>query len=174
MNKKTIINGLLLVIVVGGLLWLGQINQANKNVADNLNTNASLGPLISVESEFDFGMISMARGRVNHSFTIKNDSSSPITINKIYTSCMCTSATIIDGLGQRIGPFGMPGHGGASRANAEIAPQEFMTIEAVFDPAAHGPSGVGLAQRSIYLETIDNNSDMVSKLELSFTATVTQ
>ena len=46
-----------------------------------------------------------------------------------------------------------------------------MMLEAVFDPAAHGPSGVGLAQRYVYLET---NSAKSPKLEISFQAMVTR
>jgi len=83
---------------------------------------------------------------------------------------MCTTATITDNNKKETGTFGMPGHrGNLSRADIIIEPGENITVKAIFDPAAHGPAGVGLAQRSIYLET---DSGETPKVELRFKAKV--
>ena len=114
----------------------------------------------------------MANGDVSYRFKLKNEGDEAVAVKKVYTSCMCTIANILDAFEKKLGVFGMPGHGGASsNANIEIKAGESIIVEAVFNPAAHGPSGVGLAQRSIYLET---NSKKSPKVELNFTATVTQ
>ena len=154
------------------------INQ-NKN-SDSTNIAAgglalsqskgSAGLLAMAESNWDFGTISMKNGKVSHEFEIKNDGTEPLTINKIYTSCMCTTVTMTDNTGKNYGIFGMPGHGGAaSRANIKLGVGESLTAKTIFDPAAHGPSGVGLAQRTVYFET---NSTKSPSSEFNFTATV--
>ncbi|MDP2676785.1 MAG: DUF1573 domain-containing protein [bacterium] len=129
----------------------------------------SAGILQTADASFDFETISMKDGKVSHDFVAENSGEEPVIITKVYTSCMCTAAQITDGAGNVRGIFGMPGHAGPSSADIEVAPGERITIEAIFDPAAHGPSGVGLAQRSVYLET---NSGTSPKLEFSFQATV--
>src|SRR3972149_6018400 len=66
-----------------------------------------------------------------------------IRLKKIATSCMCTTASFdMDGKTTKF--FGMEGHGDANPpVNIEIgAGQEGKAI-VKFDPAAHGPQGVG-------------------------------
>lgn len=102
----------------------------------------------------DFGTVSMANGPVSKVFTIKNPTDNTATIQKLYTSCMCTSATLIQN-SQRIGPFGMPGHGGPIPTIAQtLNAGESAEVEVTFDPAAHGPAGVGPIQRDVYIETV--------------------
>lgn len=154
--------GLATIFGIGLLIAVGE--------EQNLPQRYSAGALSAAENEFDFGTISMKEGRVKHRFEIINNSQTPVKIEKIYTSCMCTTASVINTAGKVLGKFGMPGHGFPLRANIEVAAQETVFIDAVFDPNAHGPAGVGLAERSIYLET---NSAKVPKLELLFRALVT-
>ena len=54
----------------------------------------------------------MSKANVSHSFQNKNTGNLRLKF-KIYTSCMCTEATIVNG-DSRKGPFGMPGHSGLS------------------------------------------------------------
>lgn len=121
------------------------------------------------ESSYDFGEISMKEGLVRRSFTITNSSSStPLVVRSISTSCMCTEAFLLSD-GERIGPFGMPGHGGATRSLREEIPSgESREVEVVFDPAAHGPAGVGRITRAVFIE--DENGG-VQTLEISATVT---
>lgn len=167
MNKKIILAAALLVLTISALAWIarptGTSNTANLN---NLKS-ASNGILAATETSFDFGDISMTAGKVNHSFTVKNTGTEAIAIEKIYTSCMCTEATL-SAQGKEYGPYGMAGHGFIPKISVNLNPGEEAQVSAVFDPAAHGPAGVGKIQRSVYLE---NNAG--EPLELHFSATVT-
>ncbi|MBI2317113.1 MAG: hypothetical protein HYU75_08940 [Betaproteobacteria bacterium] len=62
----------------------------------------------------------------------------------------------------------MPGHGYIPALNEPLAPNEDAMIEIVFDPAAHGPAGVGPIERVV---TIENNA--APPLELALSAVVT-
>lgn len=149
--------GIITLIVVSG-------NSDNQNPAAY-----SASVLMAIENDFDFNTISMEDGNVSHRFEVKNEGEEQVIIEKVYTSCMCTTAYITNSSGKKYGGFGMPGHGLSPKTSIEIGPGESAIIEAIFDPKAHGPSGVGLVQRSIYLET---NSAKSPKLEFSFQATV--
>jgi hypothetical protein len=109
----------------------------------------------------------MAAGHVSHRYRIRNTGTEPLQIDRIYTSCMCTRATLTTSSGRSFGPFGMPGHGFVAPANAPLAPGQEASVDIVFDPAAHGPSGVGRIERAIMLE-----SAQARPLELRFVAMV--
>lgn len=124
--------------------------------------------LTADKTSFDFGTISMADGKIKYDFKIRNTSGRSIFLSKVYTSCMCTEANIISGA-ERLGPFGMLGHGGpAATINKKIEPNEEFTVETIFDPNAHGPAGIGKADRLIILETRPK-----SQLQLQITSLVT-
>lgn len=164
-QKKTIIGAGLALLILGGLVWIAKPAPSEPNTA--AAGNAGTGALTTGDHTFDFGTISMAAGNVNHAFAIKNTGSAPIVIKKMYTSCMCTTATLKTG-GASYGPFGMPGHGSIPAINANIAPGEAASVEAIFDPAAHGPAGVGKIERVVRLEPENGEA-----LEFHFTAFVT-
>ena len=128
------------------------------------------GFLTAEETVFDFGNVPMYGGKVKHSFHLKNISQVPVKISKIYTSCMCTEATLISGQSKK-GPFGMPGHNGlASFANQEIGAGEIATMEVEVDPAAHGPQGTGPAKKVVYIET----DSMIEPMKLMMDINVTK
>lgn len=54
-------------------------------------------------------------------------------------------------------------------ANLTVKPGETVTVKAIFDPAAHGPSGVGPVERQIMIST---NADP-GQITLQFKAVVT-
>lgn len=165
MNKK-IISIFLGIFALAGLIWLARPSGGDNPVPAPLASNRSF--LIGeAGNEYDFGTISMAAGRVSHAFRLKNAGEEAVLISKMYTSCMCTTATLVMN-GQRFGPVGMPGHGVIPKLNQLIGPNEEATVEVVFDPAAHGPAGVGRIQRAVILE---NNAGRL--LELKFAALVT-
>lgn len=126
------------------------------------------GPVMlsAAEMMHDFGDVSMAKGKVTRNFKVANNSDQPVSISRIYTSCMCTEAKLTMG-GESFGPYGMPGHGMTS-INKTMAPGLEADVEAIFDPAAHGPAGVGPVERVIYVETENG-----APLELKFRANVT-
>ncbi|MBI3019889.1 MAG: DUF1573 domain-containing protein [Parcubacteria group bacterium] len=168
-NKQLVIFGAILLLVVLGLMFVAQGDSTeNQNAA--LPTGNGATVLLAGEDFFDFGTISMRNGKVSSVFSVQNDGETPMMIQSVYTSCMCTEAFISDTVGKKHGPFGMPGHT-SPRTDIEVGAGETVSVEAVFDPAAHGPSGVGLAERSIYLET---NSATQPRVELRFKAVVTR
>ncbi len=127
----------------------------------------SVRALASVSPFHNFGNISMAAGKVSHRYWIKNIGAASLNINKLSTSCMCTDATLITRAGKK-GPFGMPGHGPTPRIEERLAPGESAQVDVVFDPAAHGPAGIGQTDRIV---TIENDEGL--PLELRFSAMVT-
>lgn len=161
----------LTIYAIVGIVLLGAIALfATRGNGDENSHVYSESSLSAMENNFDFQTISMKDGDVSHQFELKNEGAESVKIEKAYTSCMCTVAYIIDSAGRKYGKFEMPGHG-STKTNIEVESGESVFVEAIFDPSAHGPSGVGLAQRSIYLET---NSAKSPKLELSFRAMVTR
>lgn len=153
----------------GVSVWSGPARKAGAPVAvSNAQIVSSVGTLVALDASYDFGIISMAKGKVSKNFTIKNTSASPVVVTKVFTSCMCTTATLITALGKS-GPFGMAGHGGVTSAiNKEIAADAEAAVEVTFDPNAHGPAGTGTIRRVVYVET--RGSD--KPLELTFEAEV--
>lgn len=148
-NKKTnIISVIAIIFIIGGLVAVSRISNSKNKEINPVNNQ---GEITTEENSFDFGTISMAVGKVSHSFKVKNNSASPVKITKIYTSCMCTTATYIKG-DKKMGPFGMPGHGVVPKINQLVEPGAEAVIEVVFDPAAHGPAGVGRIERVVYIE----------------------
>jgi len=129
---------------VGLILILGAAEREGGGAA----TVYSASVLAAPEAEFDFGTIKMNAGKVEYEFEIKNEGEETITIEKVFTSCMCTEA-IIKSVGREYGPFGMPGHRGSGQTRISVGAGEKARVKAIFDPAAHGPAGVGLANRTI-------------------------
>lgn len=160
MKSKTLISLLVIVLVLVGLTaWSRQDAKPNNN--------QSAAVLVAAETDFDFGQVRINDGLISHNFTVKNDSAAAITIKKIYTSCMCTTAVWKDKNGTA-GPFGMPGHGAIPEVSRTLAPGETATVEVTFDPAAHGPAGIGRVERLVYLE-----NDAAEPFVLKFAANVT-
>ncbi len=162
MTRKSIIISLIVgLAIIGALAWVAQ--PAAKNSQATTNANAQL---TASETRFDFGTVSMANGTIKKRIALVNAGPDPVVIEKISTSCMCTTASLVKG-NEVFGPFGMPGHGYIPKINQAIEPNEEAGIEVTFDPAAHGPSGIGRVDRSV---SIENNAG--SPLEIQFTATV--
>ena len=161
--KSKIIIGIVVVLVLGAIVWLARPN------AKSTDEPIAIGPtvLTVTETNFDFGTISMAKGNVSHMFTVTNTGTELVIINKLYTSCMCTTASIMDGT-EKVGPFGMPGHSGIPSIKVSLAPGATTQVEAIFDPNAHGPAGVGTISRVVILE-----NSAGKPLEIGFTANVT-
>lgn len=147
---QNIILVLIAVAAVVGLIWLSKAGDG-ENGNNSAAASTGGGILSSQEQSFDFGLISMSKGKVSHSFRVKNTGTGPVIVNKIYTSCMCTVISLIKD-GGKIGPFGMPGMGVIPNIKEKLEQGEEAEILIVFDPAAHGPAGVGRINRSVSVE----------------------
>lgn len=163
-NDKTMwIIGIILVIGVLAVIFVagkGNNDQPNK-------PSGKQGQLQVSESLYDFGTLSMAKGKVDHIFKVANKTDKDINIKTLTTSCMCTNAYIENANGEK-GPFGMPGMGYVPPADEIIKAGESRDIKVVYDPAAHGPAGVGAIDRFIYLVDADGG-----KIQLEIRANVT-
>ena len=154
---------LAIIVLVGAALWyakgvsLKSQEQSAAVAASVLETN---------ESSYDFGEISMANGVVSREFKIKNPSENPVKIESIYTSCMCTNATLILN-SRKYGPYGMPGHGFVPKVRQTLAAGEESMLLVEFDPAAHGPAGVGPIMRIVTIESSDG-----ARIDLEISALV--
>jgi len=109
----------------------------------------------------DFGKIDIFSGTVTTEFLLTNEGADDITITGGTTTCGCTEGELG---GMRFGmheelaqPFVIPAGG-------------TVPLSVIFDPLAHGPSGVGLAQRSVFLKT---DSSATPELEVQIQALVT-
>lgn len=131
-------------------------------------TKETNGKLVALESFYDFGTISMKDGKVTKVFKVINGTDKDIFFPRLTTSCMCTAAFFVGLDGNKSGPFGMPGMGMVPKLDQTIKAGQSAEVEAVYDPNAHGPAGVGKIDRFIYLE--DSNGD---KLQFEIKAVVT-
>ncbi len=149
MNKVTI-------AVIGVLvIWLGWVIFDKKSDPVVKTASVGVGELELVgEGDFDFGEILMAGGDVKTNYTLKNTSDEPVTITNAQTSCMCTEANIFDADGKSVGVFGMGGaHGANPRISLEVPAGGEVTVEATYDPMAHGPDATGKLVREVFITT---------------------
>lgn len=157
------------LIFFGVLFFIGKNTSSKQSPVNDggKNDTGAKSTLTAPEQFFDFGTISMQNGKVTHGFLVKNENSQAVTLSKLYTSCMCTTAKIIYGE-REIGPYGMPGHGFIPTFSEELKAGEEAQVAVTFDPAAHGPSGIGTMERMVYLEQKSS-----APLTLRIKATVT-
>lgn len=101
-------------------------------------------------NEYDAGTVSMADGKIKRTFEIKNIGIGDLKIDSIWTSCHCTTARLTVN-NKTSAEFGMDKH----YTSQKIAPGEKGYLEVTFDPAFHGPQGIGSIVRAIYLSTND-------------------
>ncbi len=153
------------VVTVGMVVALALISKPGASSGGTVSTGNS-GLAIVGDAQYNFSTISMAKGTVRTEFQVKNTTAQTVTLTKLFTSCMCTKASLtIDG--KTVGPFGMPGHIAVPSISETLEPGATATVMAEFDPAAHGPAGVGAIDRKVTLE-----NDAGSPLEFGFTAFV--
>ena len=152
-----------LFILVGGVLVL-----STKSAGPEITTPIDAKVLEIDPENYDLGEVVMKDGLVNREYKVKNATDKTIKLKKIVTSCMCTKAKVKVGE-QETKLFGMEGHGDKNApVNIEIGAGEEALVTAVFDPAAHGPTGVGPFDRVITLTF----SDPVGIVELKFSGKV--
>lgn len=134
--KKLLYIGIVATVVIIGGILLG--------VTGAFESAAPDSALAFDKVLYDFGTISMAKGKVAQTFVLQNNGSQPVRLTDIRTSCMCTEA-VIEGEN-----FGMHGPYASS---ISVKPGKPTEVSVVFDPNAHGPQGVGPITREVYLKT---------------------
>lgn len=165
MKNKTIIYVFVVVLGLIGLMFLGKSTSKSISTVPGEITGG-VSTLVSSETVYDFGDISMSDGIVTKIFKVTNPTDKDVNIKSIFTSCMCTTAYIESEGGEK-GPFGMEGMGYLPPADEVIKAGESRNVRVVYDPNAHGPAGVGYIDRFIYLTDVSSGT-----LELEIKATV--
>lgn len=157
---------IIIAAILGVGIWFAQPGTTEPKTA-TLGTDSESSPFSAPELAYDFGTIRMANGKVSHEFKFRNAGADPVRLTRLYTSCMCTEATLVM-IGREYGPYGMPGHGFLSGFSESLKPGGEATLTVTFDPNAHGPAGVGPIERVAYLE-----NDAGEPLEFVITGQVT-
>jgi hypothetical protein len=107
------------------------------------------------EIERDLGTISQSKGDVSSDFELKNVGESDLIIDKLSSSCGCTSASVVyEG---KVGPsFTMPGHGKENPTDWQVAvkPGDTAILRVFYDPNAHGDF-TGAVTRTVSLFSND-------------------
>lgn len=148
-----------IIIVVLGSVWLS--SSSTPQVSASQNAKAYV---ISPTSA-DWGQIPMNKGNVLKVFTLKNTGTDTLKLYNIKTSCHCTKAHV--SIGSDDSPdFGMDSY---SSWVGEVAPGKEAKLSVIFDPAYHGPQGVGPISRFVSVETNDKANP---KLTFTVTGTV--
>lgn len=156
LSKKIVIAILIttLALFVGGVVMVSRPTKTEQNVVENVDAKLEV-----TETNYDWGNIDYSGGMVETLFEIKNVGSTTLSLYNVYTSCMCTTAQLATGKVQS--PlFGMHTK---SDYVLQVEPGDSASLKIVFDPAYHGPSGVGPVTRQIKVSTNDP-----SQTELDF------
>lgn len=163
-NIRKIAGIYLPVILITGLVIWGLVSYFSKEHQESY----SGAPKIEINpKEYDAGTVSMASGLVKKTYEIKNTGEGDLKIERIWTSCMCTTATLK--VRDKISPeFGM--HDSPLFWSEKIVPGQTGFLEVTFDPAFHGPQGIGPVMRAVYLSTNDPQN---KKAEIRLMANVT-
>ena len=160
-NRLIITISILTLVILGLGVWL-----LTRPTAAQLGTSTASGGKAEVAvTSFDWGTIDYGSGDAVAEFTISNSGSGSLSLAEVSTSCMCTTAQIIIN-GQKSPLFGM--HQKSSWIG-QIPPGVQAKLKVVFDPAFHGPSGVGPVVRQVVMKTNDPEHP---KLEFNLTGTV--
>ena len=147
-DTKFLIGAFLIsILVIVGVAFL--LSKNSKSEAE-IPTGDISGLSASPES-YDLGEVVINGGIVSKDYEVKNTTSGSLSLKKIATSCMCTTAKLKVG-DKETRLFGMEMVGDKNPPlDLEIPAGERAKITVEFDPAAHGPEGVGPFDRIVWL-----------------------
>lgn len=161
-NKKAIIIMVIstIVLLFGGVFFLTKTT-STPQISASQNAKA----YVADPTSFDWGNIPMDKGNKVKTFTIKNAGTEMLKLYNVKTSCHCTKAYVsINGVDSP--SFGMDS---LSSWTGEVPAGKEAKLTVVFDPAYHGPSGMGAVNRFVSVETNDAAN---SKLTFTLTGAV--
>lgn len=161
-------NRLIFTILIGVVALMGSGVYLAAKLGTPANVRMNKDALLSVtETDKELGDISIDQDLVVTDFLIKNVGSESLALYNLTTSCMCTVVQVQ--IGDVISPeFKM---GDRSTYVANVPPGEAATIKLIFDPAFHGPNGLGEVTRQAMMRT---NDPREPKLVFTMSATVTR
>lgn len=153
---------LTLILILGFALW-----QSGRQ-PEEVFSNQAISGLEVTPPSYELGNVPIKGGIVTKDYEVKNTTDKVLKLKKITTSCMCTTASFQVG-SKETRFFGMEMVGDKNPpVNIEVAPGQTGKVQVRFDPAAHGPEGVGPFDRIVWLAF----SDPAGVTELKFNGTV--
>lgn len=144
---KLILMGLslTLLLIFGGVFLVTKTNN-KASLATSQTTQVTVD-----KTSFDWGTIGINDGKVQAEFGLTNTGSAPLQLANVSTSCMCTTAQVI--IEGKASPyFGMMQK---SSWTGQVEPGKSAKLIVEFDPAFHGPQGIGQITRQAVVETND-------------------
>ncbi|MEK7673868.1 MAG: DUF1573 domain-containing protein [Patescibacteria group bacterium] len=165
-DTKIVATIFILIIVIGGVIFLSSKGQVKKPEQVVLNPEAKLEISKKVA---DLGNMKVSDEK-SADFEIKNNGSSTLKIFNVFTSCDCTFARVLIN-GKESPEFNMAMHmpPDALRWAGEILPNATATIRAIYKPAVMPV--FGLVERNIMFSTNDPSNKQV---ELTIKASVSK
>lgn len=147
-------------------------NQSDQDkLRQSLIANApSNAPKLAVaENKIDMGKVSQRDGIATTEFVIKNEGKSNLIIDKLSSSCGCTSGSVVY-QGEEGPKFSMPGHGNKEPDPAwqvAIAPGDEAKVKVYYDPSVH-PDLTGPVTRTVSIisnDPVDFEAKLTINLE---------
>jgi len=124
-----------------------------QTLIDSAPANA---PRIEIKkTERDLGTISQSQGVVSTDFEFSNVGKSDLVVNKLSSSCGCTSASVVYN-GEEGPEFAMEGHGKENPKDWEVAikPGDSAILRVFYDPTVH-PDLEGAVTRTVSIMSND-------------------
>lgn len=153
-NKETI------VLATAQEFGLERLTNESDRVAlrEQLLANApqDAAKISTSETKKDLGVVSQSKGTTTTDFFIKNEGKSDLVIDKLSSSCGCTSASLIYQSQESL-RFYMAGHGfdePNENWQVAIAPGDEAIVRVYYDPTVH-PDLVGPVTRTISIHSND-------------------
>ena len=122
MNKNILIVGLLAIAAFVGVMFLGRSTESAMSSQTEIAVKSALS---APETLYDFGEVQMKDGKVSHRFKVVNPTDKDLTADYLSTSCMCTTAYIVDDKSQSTA-YGMEGMGSSGKAKLLFKPLDRM------------------------------------------------
>ena len=137
---------LTLLLIFGGVFLVSKTNN-KASLAGGQNTQVSVD-----KTSYDWGEIGINDGKVQAEFTLTNAGAASLQLANVSTSCECTTAQIV--IEGKASPyFGMHQK---SSWTGQVEPGKSAKLIVEFDPAFHGPQGIGQITRQAVVETNDS------------------
>ena len=161
-TEKKVIIGIIIftLFILGGSIYVLGSGESAQAITMTQEAKADVA-----QKQFDWGNINYDGPKTTKVFAIKNSGTKPLQLTKIKTSCHCTTAQLsIDDNKSPL--FGMSA---SAPWVGTVAPGKEAHLEVVFDQTFHGPSGIGLVERFVNVETNDASQP---KIDFSLTGIV--
>lgn len=154
-NNKYLIGGIVVLVLLIGAFMLGK---------GGTNEAQAQGKLEVAETHYDFGTIGL--DNVTYPFTVRNVGAGPLTIERVSTSCGCTTAQLKQGNKTSV-QFGMD-HGNLPKANMTLQPGEETEVLVTYHPLAHGlNNAAGHFRRIVYIQTSNPKEEHELTVEMT-------